>query len=538
MILHLFNNMVELMFTHTKNAVENHNSVAIPQNFTSANDELDCSSSPRASNDTTKKSSSFAYVLVSIMSKLFQDEHTLHQIIINTHRSYPSDTHPIVYICADTLQEITKPYLFPSNSESTRNPVDREREKWKKKYDNFYEKQENTPLKKDIVMWDTLKSVPVYLQIRNFTDAVLCSKNHTENFPDLDEHLLNDFNKDIENISTLLLENINIISESFSSKNLQKIKRKADAEKKEKEKLQKKLGTVLRTDLLVNETNPDTELSKITQGLKDATPIYLSEEFSVFILINYLNNLELIKSHLRLEIFDENIAKIFPKLIYPISSSGQQAELTFSTFSMIETLYIKYCERLSLPIISTPLAVTDVKINTHLNERSLKLVDDNTEKKENNDDQKIESSSTESNSSNESESRRKELTTYSTWSTMYPPDNKPAANEADKITNKIIKLISRHKRTREESVEIRKNNIACTIKVNEKRQATDETPIEESTQLQDLRDIIYDAVISTWEDGLEETRNFVYAGYSFTLETKRSTIEHDYIRKPSIFAYK
>ncbi len=299
------------------------------------------------------------YVLVSIMNSLFTYGPSVRYMMHETAKAYGDVSIPIVYICADTLQNITKKYLFSSEG---KNPVEKERGRWKSQYDAAMVALQKSEmmLNHEILYWDSFKHISAYAQIKKFTDAILQPELTLDflrqSFMTVNDEILINLIQDIQ--QKKILETIPAIANEFTSKNLLKLNKKN--RKLERKDMELK-ETFERLGAPITHSDKNSQLQECTNNLKLATYAYLAEEYAVLILLTYLQQASEIKTNFNLTSLNvETCGSLQPVLSYPVSfSKGKGAALTFATFQALELLYHKYCTALDLPIVTQALTFID-----------------------------------------------------------------------------------------------------------------------------------------------------------------------------------
>jgi len=450
---------------------------------------------------------SIIYVLVSIMSAQYHTPSSVKHMMLESHKAYGNSDIPIVYVCGDTVYNITKPFLF---KETGRDPVERGRTKWLDQYNKtFHELEtEGSKLHHKIVYWDTIKNTPDCLNIRKFTDVVfnrdLTLEILQENFPGASEKKLQALMEDRQ--STKILENVPVIANEFRSKNLIKVEKRTKKEEKDTLNLRAQLAKagIVGSGIQVNSNSSSG--SHTPQGnLMLATHEYLSEEFSVFLLLSFLQHGPKINTTFNLQSSALGAhPELKPVLSYPISTT-KGSDTIFATFRAVEMLYLNYCTLLDLPVITQPVTIIDPFTPgiPYENTSFLEMTHRNEMR------------------SDEISQRPTNVSTRSTPSPALPFFSSVAQleNDIDRIVQQIIKKIDKHLESKSIEITTRtlyKNGVTCEI-ISSNRLNTE----HETTSLSDITMFITSAVCDVKEKNSEgDEVIFNYKNHSFVLAVK------------------
>lgn len=471
------------------------------------------------------------YVLVSIMNSLFTYPPSVEYMVTETEKAYGDSLIPIIYICADTLQNITKNPLFGEKE----GIIENTRGKWFNQYAKAVDTlktAEHEP-NHQVLYWDSLTAAPEYLHPKTFTHAILQPDPTLESlrkiYPTASNEVLENLIRDTQEAK--ISENVLSIANGFSSKNLSKLKKQAQktevreapyrAATEQVIQQLKQLNVLPESTTNINEKS--LKLQQKETELKLATYRYLAEEYAVFLLLAFLQNTSDIreKFHLAPDSFKTEVTTIQPLLSYPISTSQGGAELTFILFKTIEALYHKYCESLDLLPISQTLTLIDSVVPDQYHKRYMKIHPDSSK----NNSAQFESGRSSPSSGTNSvvgiqplPIAQNNLTTtknYSngTLSNLFSPPFDP-----DKITQKIIKLLDEHVETGEEKTTITyKNGVTCIVSVVDSIDKDYTSDSKADAQcLEKLTEHIKAAVLHAKTERWEETFIFAYKGYRFS----------------------
>ncbi len=474
------------------------------------------------------------YVFVSIMNSFFTNEFSVKHMVEETEAVYGKSHLPIVYACGDTIYNITRQYLYNPMKDD---PVEKEKKKWKKQYlkaINGLPSQEKL-LNHENITWATFEEVEEYQSFKSFTDAIVNPSLTLESlknaFPNVldSSNVLPDLFRDIQ-VSDILT-NLEKIASDFIEKNKNKLTRAVKSEKNQRSNAQKMLEKYDAKKMISGEA-PD--LAQRTEGLRRATYSFLSNEFSVFLMLSWLTNTSFIKEKLHLQSpVLETSSTITPVFSYPISSSIG-AELVFATFLKINQLYCKYSEALELHI--TKLAVfVDSLVPKNLNPHDMR---------------KIESSGTSSedsslNGHDETEALKAEPDDrhYETEALKAEPDDRHSEKEAlnaetdanakfyknsnnsltlfkdevEIIVQIVADALSRRWKGMKGELISCPHGVACAIQPLGKSRELE----EENALLDDIKLLIRDAAKQAIKGFFREF-NLTYNGYSFKLTVRPS----------------
>lgn len=445
-------------------------------------------------------SQSIVYVLVSIMSGLYHRPADMESMMRATYNLYGHLDIPIVYVCGDTVYNITKDYLFRTEG---RDPVEKGRESWLRLHHQTVKKlqAEHLRLNHEIVYWDTLKKASSYLDIRKFTDVVFNSaltlEILQEKFPGVDGSRLSDLLQDISEAS--ILNVVPVIAQEFRSKNLHKLERREKDKAKRITQLRAELARETRVvqgeQTHLSEETP--ELVTLKSGLELATHDYLSEEYAVFLLLSFLQNSLTIKNTLKLGSMGLDAAiELNPILVYPITAT-KGSDVIFKTFQDVEALYLKYCVFLNLPIISQPVELMDLPVT------------------------EVFSNEARSEASSVSEDTERESKSASATKLFSAYPSLPFFSSSEglaQIALKIIDKIDAHLKLKSTATTrtLYKNGITCEITSSTKLKASDEI-----TDLADISMLIESAISNVKKETVEaDTAIFNYSGHRFELMVK------------------
>ncbi len=296
--------------------------------------------------------------LVSIMSSFYQNITTLEYMMSKVIKKYPLNT-PILNVCGDTVYRNTEYYLFKSSK--TRDPVQKGRESWELKYYDILSRLDSVSSNSQkLVNWEYVKLNPCYIDAKKFTDFVFSSnfESMKDYFSIQDDSVYDALIYDIEKSG--ILQRVSQIADEFTAKNSKKLKKR----KKQidgKKKLAEEIYSILKArDVEIKQTNAPAEERVYEAEFLAATAAYLAEEYAVFLVLSSLRFASdasfLSEQHLL-----STPARFKPVLHYPVSST-KGSELIFTTFRVVEALYIKYSQCLNLFEITEPVTLLDLVV--------------------------------------------------------------------------------------------------------------------------------------------------------------------------------
>ncbi|MBP9764548.1 MAG: hypothetical protein KBD03_04420, partial [Gammaproteobacteria bacterium] len=199
------------------------------------------------------------YVLVSIMSGLFTYATSVEHMMLETDQAYADTVIPIIYICADQLQNVTEKILHGDKAASA---IEKARTKWQRKYQAARKDKNDSP-KHEVVYWDKLISHPDYARIRKFVDLILTSEESLDAefikqaFYDIDipEDRLSELLLDIQGIN--IAPSIQRNAQEFARKNERQLLRKRKSD--QKSDLIHKVNKIIHGESVVFEASSGSE---------------------------------------------------------------------------------------------------------------------------------------------------------------------------------------------------------------------------------------------------------------------------------------
>lgn len=496
------------------------------------------------------------FVLVSIMSSLFNYAASVNHMMFETDQAYADAVIPIVYVCADELQKVTEKILHGDKADKE---INKARTRWEHRYQETVEAEAGKGIvpNHEVVYWEKFTSHSDYASIRKFVDIILTSELPTEAalkkvFPDVSDEILTELLKDIRAIN--IAPYIRINAEMFASKNAKQLKRKQKSDEvaaKEQESVlirrefAKRTGSDLGHESRLQqggEVSEDEVFKLINPEPQDkiverATYKYLAEEFAVFLLLSYLSGAQQIGPILGSASALDQV--VTPVLSYPISASSS-AKTTFSAFDKVEQLYQKYAEQLSLPVIAQSLTIVDslVPVSARPHNSSASHVAEEGEL--------VSKTPSPINNNGSNESRLPTHVNVTPDRTMRVPVDRSLTNaqaagmfplvgveaeqkkQVDKIVDKIVakmfSLVEAHsKMSGTKTKELYQNGITCDItitKATPEEEEEQDTRLSVEEQFQIIREMIVEVVKSALVDDLGDKTTVIYNGYKYKLEAK------------------
>ena len=322
---------------------------------------------PRLDRSELPVAQNFPIVLVSIMSAFYQNSETLKYMMEWMRGRYRDSGMPIVYVCGDTVYRNTQHCLFPSEG---RDPVEKGRTNWKKKYDdiiNFFQNSENIAPEMD-TYWELIKD-DFYLKIKSFTDLSCDSTLNIEKllsqFPSVPQDTLETLLHAIQalNINSM----VETIALEFRQKNAGKITRQVRKHKGATKQISL-VSDLVRSHLVELGIEPikmhaiEEEMDEKNDELLESTRAYLAEEYAVFMNLSLPTDISSMAAKCKLNLsFLDGETSVSPVLYYPISAT-KGSDLIFNAFQKIRDLYIEFSEVLGLPILTHKANITDLVI--------------------------------------------------------------------------------------------------------------------------------------------------------------------------------